>query len=141
MKWTKEQLRKIYDRTQGKCHICGKKVALKNHGKIGARMAWSVEHSVAQANGGTHHGNNLYAACISCNSSKGARSTRSARAKNGRTGAPLSSNSEARARGENAVVVGGFAGVIGAVIAGPIGFAVGSLLGGCFGHSLNPEDG
>jgi 5-methylcytosine-specific restriction endonuclease McrA len=37
----------------------------------GERGVWEVEHSVARAKCGSNHGNNLYAACITCNRSKG----------------------------------------------------------------------
>ena len=139
MKWTEEQRRCIYDRTQGKCHICGKKLAFINFGQHGRRGCWSVEHSRPRVKGGTDHGNNLYAACISCNSSKGSKSTRSARAKNGRTRAPLSRKSEANVRSKN-MIKGAVAGVLaGNVVAGKKGAIIGGILGGVIGQKTNPE--
>ncbi|MGH7298189.1 MAG: HNH endonuclease, partial [Polyangiaceae bacterium] len=70
MRYSKTERRAIYDRTSGKCHLCGSKRAFKNYGTQGARGAWTVDHSMARAAGDTDHGNNLYVACISCNSSK-----------------------------------------------------------------------
>jgi 5-methylcytosine-specific restriction endonuclease McrA len=70
------QLRAIYDRTEGQCHNCRKRLTFRNYGLFGKRGAWEIEHSVAQARGGTDHGNNLFAACISCNRSKGDSSSR-----------------------------------------------------------------
>ncbi|HPD13633.1 MAG TPA: HNH endonuclease [Planctomycetota bacterium] len=139
MAWTDEQLRRIYDRTQGKCHICGKKLALKNYGVHGSRGCWSVEHSHARALGGSDHGNNLYPACISCNSSKGSGTTRSARAQHGRTRAPLSRKAERKVRVKNAVAGAGIGAVIGGVLGGPPGAVVGGLFGGAVGHEADPE--
>src|SRR6266481_309133 len=70
--YMREQLRRIYDKTNGSCHLCGKKLAFTNYGEVGARAAWEVEHSIPLANGGTHHGNNLFASCVPCNRSKAA---------------------------------------------------------------------
>ena len=79
MVFTDDQLDAIYDRTSGYCHICRKKLAFKNYGKLGQRGAWEVEHSRAQAKGGTDRLNNLYPACITCNRRKGTRTTRTLR--------------------------------------------------------------
>lgn len=67
----KQRLQKIYDKTGGYCHLCNKKLSRTSYGVHGAKGAWHVDHSVAKANGGTHHMNNLYPACISCNIEKG----------------------------------------------------------------------
>lgn len=83
MKYSEEQKRRIYDKTSGYCHLCGKHLALSNYGKHGAKGAWNVDHSKAQGIGGSDHGNNLFPACISCNSRKGIRSSRSIRRENG----------------------------------------------------------
>jgi hypothetical protein len=84
-------LNAIYNRTSGYCHICHRKVYFNNYGVLGARGAWEIEHSRPQALGGTHHGNNKYAACIPCNREKSHRySTRTMRARNGLSRAPLS---------------------------------------------------
>ena len=78
----------IYDRTSGKCHICGKKLARFNYALLDARGSWEVEHYIPVARGGTNHANNLFAACISCNRSKRDSTSRSARAQHGRSTAP-----------------------------------------------------
>lgn len=96
MKFSDEQLEKIFDKTCGECHICRKRLAYSNYGKVGRRGAWEVEHSNAQANGGTHNLNNLYAAHIRCNRSKGKCSTRSARARHGFRCAPYSQQRKKR---------------------------------------------
>jgi hypothetical protein len=100
---TDRDLNDIYDRTDGACHICGKKLSFKNYGVSGTRGAWEIEHSVPRAVGGTNHRNNLFAACIRCNRSKGAKSTREARSQHGRSAAPLSKAKKAKLRQENAL--------------------------------------
>lgn len=90
MKREEAQLRAIYSRTEGQCHICRKRLSFRNYGAYGTRGAWEIEHSVAQARGGTHHGNNLFGACISCNRSKGDCSSRTARRQHGFQCAPYS---------------------------------------------------
>lgn len=67
----KQKLKRIYDKTGGYCHICKKKLSRTNYGVYDAKGAWQVDHSKAKANGGTHHMNNLYPACIPCNQEKG----------------------------------------------------------------------
>jgi hypothetical protein len=97
------QLRAIYDRTEGRCHICRKRLSFSNYGLFGERGAWEIEHSVAQARGGSDHGNNLFAAHIPCNRSKGNGSSRSARRQHGYVCAPYS----ARKRKRNAAIGAG----------------------------------
>lgn len=80
--YTRSQLRKIYDKTNGYCHLCGKRLSFKNYDRHGSRAPWNVDHSKTQAMGGTDHMNNLYPACISCNSSKGTKTNRSVRRSN-----------------------------------------------------------
>lgn len=96
MKREEAALRAIYDRTEGQCHICRKRLSFRNYGLFGKRGAWEIEHSVAQARGGTHHGNNLFAACISCNRGKGDCSSRTARRQHGFQCAPYSARNKKR---------------------------------------------
>ncbi len=69
--WDEETLNRVYDKTDGYCRYCGKKLAWCNHGVYGARAAWQVEHSIPRSRGGTDHLNNLFPACIPCNQEKG----------------------------------------------------------------------
>jgi 5-methylcytosine-specific restriction endonuclease McrA len=108
----------IYDKTHGYCHICHKKLSLKNYGKNDERGAWHIEHSKAKANGGTDHLNNLYAACIPCNLEKGTLHTMTVRRRNNVTRAPLSKAKKDQIRSENTVS------------GGVIGFMVSAFLGG-----------
>ena|SRR5947207_7815542 len=132
--YSDEQLLRIYDRTSGYCHICRKKLSYTNYGRPGTRGSWEVEHSVARANGGSNHGNNLYAACITCNRSKGAMTTRSARAANGRTCAPLSRKARAAKRGEHTVLGAGVGALVGTAL-GPGGPLLVGLIGALIGNS------
>ena len=145
MAYSNDQLTDIYERTDGHCHICTKKLSRKNYAQFGERGAWEVEHSRARALGGTDAPSNRYAACIRCNRSKGCGSTRSARARNGRRCAPLSKVRRAEERTTNAVLVGGAGAVLGHQVARVLGWhpAVGTIAGGLLGadagHRHNPD--
>jgi len=71
MGYTNRELSSIYNKNDGYCHLCDKKLSRTNYNAPGAKGAWHVDHSKALANGGTHHMNNLFPACISCNLEKG----------------------------------------------------------------------
>ena len=66
-----ERLQSIFERTDGYCHICHRRLSLANYGKHNSKGAWHIEHSIPKAKGGTDHLNNLFAACIVCNLEKG----------------------------------------------------------------------
>lgn len=140
MKFDLEQLERIYDRTSGYCHICHKKLAFKNYGVYGARGAWEVEHSNPRANGGTNRHNNLYAACVTCNRSKGTKTTRSARAQSGKTRAPLSKGRRKDVKARNALAAGIVGAAVGSVLLGPVGILIGSGVGASLGYDINPDE-
>lgn len=83
MVYTDEQKRAIFERTNGRCHLCHKKLAFKNYGLLTERGSWEVDHSIPRAKGGTDHQNNLLPAHIKCNRSKQARHNTCIRAENG----------------------------------------------------------
>ncbi len=141
MRFSDADLRMIYDRTSGKCHICGKQVAFTNYGLFEKKGCWEVEHSNARARGGTDRLNNLYPACISCNRSKGAVTTRAARAREGRTRAPLSREKRAEARSENAVLRGLLSFFGTAAVAGPGWGIIAGAVGAYTGYKRNPDSG
>ena len=128
------QLHDIYDSTSGYCHICHKKLARKNYGVLGAKGAWEVDHSNPRANGGTDRLCNLFAACISCNRSKGASSSKVARYRNGKKRAPISQSARKRIRKRN-VILGVSAGIAVGRVFGPLGIAVGGFIGAALGNS------
>ena len=63
----------VYNKTKGYCKYCSKKLSLKNHGKVGSRGAWEIDHSKPKSKGGTDHRKNLVPACVSCNRDKSAK--------------------------------------------------------------------
>lgn len=132
MKYSDDRLNDIYDCTDGRCHICRKKIAFRNYGMFGRRGCWEVDHSNPQAKGGTHSKNNLKPACMSCNRSKGSSTTKTARARNGHTRAPLSKSKKNEIRASRAIGGGLAGGALGAAF-GPIGAAIGLGLGALIG--------
>lgn len=138
MAYSDDQLERIYDRTSGYCHICHKKLSFVNYAQYGERGAWKVEHSRPKSQGGTSHGNNLFAACISCNRSKRAGRSRTARSRNGQSRAPYSRTKVNSKRSKNQL--GGA--ITGGIICsrfGPGGTVVGALLGALFGDKNTPK--
>ena len=79
--YSNEQLNDIYNKTDGYCHICGKKLSFTNYALVGERGAWEVDHSEPLRGGGTGYYRNLVPACIECNRSKGATSGRRIRSR------------------------------------------------------------
>lgn len=133
-----EKRERIFRKTNGRCHICRCQLSFNNYGKTDARGAWEVEHSVPRAKGGTDHLNNLYASCVTCNRSKGSSTTRSARAKNGYTNAPLSKGKKI----SNALT-GGAIGTLATFFVPPhlrvVAAVFGAVLGAVIGHEIEPE--
>lgn len=134
-----KKLNTIYERTDGQCHLCRKKLARKNYGMPGARGAWEVEHSKPRSKGGTDHRNNLYAACVSCNRSKRNGSTRTARYKHGYRAAPFS----AEKKKENVLLGAGVGGALAWILVPPqikvVGAVMGAVLGGLTGANARPD--
>lgn len=122
-----DKLKTIYAKTDGRCHLSGKKLSFTNYGTFGARGAWEIEHSVPKSKGGSDHMNNLYPACIAANRAKGNVTTRTARAGNGLTRAPRSAEGKEQLRQENAWKGLGL-GVLG-IPFGPIGVGVLATIG------------
>jgi 5-methylcytosine-specific restriction endonuclease McrA len=140
-----DDLRKTYNRTNGKCHICWKKLSFKNYGKIDEKGAWEIEHSHPRSRGGSDHLNNLYASCISCNRSKGTHTTQTARSWHNHTKAPLSKTQREKAKCSNALWGAIILGVVGVALSGPLGLVrgvgalVGIALGGKLGYDTDPD--
>ena len=139
MPFTDEQLSRIFERTDGRCHICHGKLYFGNYGVFGRRGAWEVEHSNPRCNGGSDRLGNLYAAHIVCNRQKGSMTTRTARAWNGRTKAPLSRERKDAIRTENRWGWGSVGALTGAAVLGPPGLLLGAILGALVGDGIQPE--
>lgn len=134
-----EDIKWIYERTDGRCHLCRNGLAFRNYGTVGRRGSWEVDHSNPRARGGTDRRSNLLPACVSCNRSKQHGSTRQARAANGFRRRPMSRSEKEHARATN-VALGGVGGaVMGAFIAGPVGALVVGLIGLTVGHNAEVE--
>lgn len=138
MKMDAVRRKQIFDRSSGRCHICGGRVAFSNYAQPGMRGAWEIEHSIAKIRGGTDRLCNLYPAHISCNRSKQAVSSRAARARNGQLRAPLSSKRRTAAKVENALAMGLVGFVVGAIL-GPGAAILGAAVGAGFGHDQDPD--
>lgn len=134
MSWSSETLTRIFEKTSGKCHICRRSLCRGNYGGLGRRGAWEVEHSVARANGGSDHLNNLFAAHISCNRAKKAKSSRAARAAHGFRSAPRSQRQKERLAAKYAL-----AGCLAmALVPPPLRIAAaicGAMVGGLMGYN------
>ena len=139
MKYSDDQINDIYDSTDGRCHICRKKIAFINYGKFGRRGCWEVDQSNPQAKGGTNRKNNLKPACMSCNRSKGSTTTKAARGRHGHIKAPLSKNKKSEIRAGRAIGGGLAGGALGAPF-GPIGAAIGLGLGALIGHQSDIDE-
>ena len=85
MAYTKEQLRDIWRRTDGKCHLCGARHLLSDYTRT-----WEVDHSNPRAKGGGDWLSNYLVACIGCNRSKQASDNRAIRSQYGLPGKPPS---------------------------------------------------
>lgn len=140
MAWTEDERWRIFQKTDGRCHICRKRLCFNNR-RVGERGAWQVDHSRARANGGGDHANNLLPACCDCNNEKSTGSTRAARARagHGRTRAPMSKAKKTAAKQRNAVVGGLGLGALGALFGGPAGAVIGGIAGAALGGSADPE--
>lgn len=139
MGFSNDDLNDYYDKTDGRCRVCRKRLAFTNHGVVGARGAWEVDHSRARARGGTDHFHNLLPACIPCNRSKGARTSRSARAFHGYRKVPLSRQARRDARSRNTLLWGCAGAIIGRAGWGSTGAALGLVAGAMLGARMSVD--
>jgi 5-methylcytosine-specific restriction endonuclease McrA len=133
-KFDDETKLKVYEKTDGCCHLCHKKIAKKNYGVIGTRGAWEVDHSKPASKGGSNHINNYQPACIPCNRKKGNSSTQSARRTHGVTALPKSKQQKTELR-KRKVLGGAGTGAIVGMRFGPIGAIVGAVAGALIGSN------
>ena len=136
--YSQQQLDVIFEKTNGRCHICRNVLARKNYGVVRAIGAWEIDHSVPQAKGGTDRFSNLLPACISCNRSKQDSSTKTARRKHGFRASPLSKKKKIR-NAQWGAFGGGIAVRIMLAPLGLPGIAAGVLFGAVIGYFHEPE--
>jgi len=74
MTFSEEERAYIFDKTDGYCYYCGKKLSWSHWGAYGERGAWHIDHKNPGSRGGSDYLRNLVAACIDCNLEKGNRS-------------------------------------------------------------------
>jgi len=59
MGFTEEEVNAVYNKTDGYCKYCGKRLSFVNYGKNGKRGAWHIDHSKAWVKGGSSYLRNL----------------------------------------------------------------------------------
>jgi 5-methylcytosine-specific restriction endonuclease McrA len=89
------EIRHIYSKTDGCCHLCGKKHRLSDYA-----ITWHREHHVPRAHGGSDHVKNLYVACVKCNLIKGILPSKVVRKWMGLNQVPLSRKTKIRIKEE-----------------------------------------
>src|SRR5574341_373946 len=70
MPYSDGEINWVYDRGGGMCFYCGMRLSFHNHGKVGERGAWEVDHFIPRASRGAHQPYNWVAACVDCNTRK-----------------------------------------------------------------------
>ena len=68
-----ETVNDVYEKTDGYCYYCSKRLSFENYGRPGNRGAWEIDHSNPKSKGGTDYLRNLVPACVACNRDKSAR--------------------------------------------------------------------
>ena len=139
MGYTLEQKKTIFKKTDGRCHICHKKLTFKNYGIPDTRGCWEIDHSKPKSKAGTNYMRNLLPACIICNNLKNNSSTRSARAKHGFKKAPLSKEKKNEKQRDNKIIGGIVGASLGGALLGPPGAIAGAVIGSALGHNVDTD--
>lgn len=140
MKTTKELRKEIFKKTDGRCHLCKMDLIFKNYGQFDEEGSWEIDHSVPVSKGGTDHMNNLFPACITCNREKKTHSSKTVRAWNGLTKAPLSRDMRERIIEDNKAKGLGLGIFVGGVLFGPLGAVLAGIAGMFIAEDIDPED-
>ena len=138
MTYSQQELNAIFEKTNGRCHICRGILARKNYSIVRTLGAWEVDHSIPQAEGGTDCFSNLFPACIVCNRSKQHSSTKTARGKHNFHSSPLSKKKKTDNTWLGSAI-GGTAGWFLLAPLGPFGIAIGTLSGMVIGYLYEPK--
>jgi 5-methylcytosine-specific restriction endonuclease McrA len=70
MPYTEEELNYIFNKNNGCCWHCGKKLVFTNHGRKETKGAWEVDQSNPMTKGKKENVIELVPSCIECNRSK-----------------------------------------------------------------------
>jgi len=72
MQYSEEDLKRIYNKTNGNCTFCEIKLSYTNYGSknICAKGAWEVDHGNPESKGGADDFRNFQPACSLCNREK-----------------------------------------------------------------------
>jgi hypothetical protein len=135
----RERLDRIFRRTDGRCHLCGRKLEAGDYGNRHSDCGWEVDHSRPRAKGGSDHLNNLYPSHRRCNRSKGTRPARECRAEQGRSAPPVSRDRVRAAKRRGALGGSMIGGVGGFLLTGPAGGTIGTIVGGLLGACRDPN--
>jgi 5-methylcytosine-specific restriction endonuclease McrA len=71
MAYTDEEIKWIYDRTDGRCIYCGTRLVFDNYSLLAAQGAWDVNYFIPKLNNGERSRENWVPACITCDTVKG----------------------------------------------------------------------
>ena len=134
----KKRLRIIYNKTNGYCHICHKKLSFTNHARYSSKGAWEIDHSKPKTKGGSDRVNNLFSACVSCNRSKSAKSTAIARRKYGNTRAPYCKAKKQQIKRQKTTAKAVIGGLVGSVF-GLGGMIIGAGIGAVVNEDSSPK--
>jgi len=70
MSYSDDDINWVYDRSDGTCLYCEKRLSFANYGVVGAHGAWEVDHFIPIRSAGAHQPYNWVAACVECNTLK-----------------------------------------------------------------------
>lgn len=131
---------KTFEKSEGRCWYCGRKIAWSRRGDTQSPYGWHMEHLRPVSKGGhPTHLNNLVASCYSCNFEKGTKTSRTQLRRKGRTRGPLSRKERNERRALNGAGGAGFGAGVGSVF-GPLGTLVGGSIGGGLGMAIPIKD-
>ncbi len=71
MLYTNDEIKWVFDRTDGCCFYCGSYLILGCHGTVAERGAWDVNYFIPTLDKGERRRNNWVPACIVCDTVKG----------------------------------------------------------------------
>lgn len=66
MGFSEETKRKGFERAEGCCELCGKKLVFNNRGRTGGRGSWEAHHKTPRAQGGADSLRNCMIICYEC---------------------------------------------------------------------------